>query len=160
MSLHSMEPRERAEWHEEILTDAGVQQHQEIVTDAGVERRERIVHDLAGQRRRRLERVEQTIWLILGLLEGLIGLRVFLKLIAANPEAPFARFVYNLTELFLAPFLGLTASPSADGSVLEVPALIAMLVYALAAWAVVRLLWIVFFPSGRTRRVTYDRERS
>jgi hypothetical protein len=44
----------------------------------------------------------------------------------------------------MTPFFGLTATPSANGSVLELSSLIAMLVYALLAWGIVRVLWIVF----------------
>ena len=49
---------------------------------------------------------------------------------AANPAAGFATFIYNMTAVFLTPFFGLTATPSANGSILEIPTLIAMLVYA------------------------------
>jgi len=44
----------------------------------------------------------------------------------------------------MTPFFGLTARPSANGSVLELSSLIAMLVYALLAWGIIRVLWIVF----------------
>ena len=57
----------------------------------------------------------QLIWLGLGLLEGLLALRIFLKLIGANAENPFAALLYRFTDLFLFPFalvlrdLGMTA---------------------------------------------------
>lgn len=85
------------------------------------------------------------IWLLLGLLEALIMFRVMLKLIAANPDNPFAQLVYNLSNLFVFPFMGLTAAPAAGGAVLELSSLIAMLVYALLAWAVERIVWVIFY---------------
>ncbi|HSJ53827.1 MAG TPA: YggT family protein [Anaerolineae bacterium] len=89
-------------------------------------------------------RFSQVIWLLTGLLVGLIGIRFVLKLLAANPSAGFAQFIYSVTDLFMAPFAGLTATPSASGVVLELPALIAMIVYALLGWLIVRLIWILF----------------
>lgn len=91
----------------------------------------------------------QLVWLLFGVLEALIALRIGLKLIGANPDNPVAALVYSFTSLFLAPFAGLTATPSAGGVVLEVSSVIAMLVYALIAWALERVIWVVFYrPRG------------
>jgi hypothetical protein len=96
------------------------------------------------RRRYNLVRITQIIWLVTSVIEALFTIRVLLKLMAANPAAGFAVFIYNMTAVFLAPFFGLTASPSANDSVLELSTLIAMLVYALLAWGIVRVLWIIF----------------
>jgi hypothetical protein len=96
------------------------------------------------ERHYRLARATQVVWLVTGILESLIGIRILLKLIAANPEAGFATFIYNLTAVFLAPFFGLTAEPEANGAVLEISSLIAMLAYALLTWAIVRVMHIAF----------------
>jgi YggT family protein len=96
------------------------------------------------QRRYTLVRITEIIWLITGFLESLIGIRFVLKLIAANPNAGFAQFIYGMTGPFLVPFHDLTAAPAVAGAVLEIPSLIAMLVYALLAWGIVLILWIVF----------------
>ena len=97
------------------------------------------------------------IWLLFGIVEGLIGLRVLLKLIGANPDNGFASFIYNAAALFLAPFFGLIGSPSAGGMVLEVPSLIAMLVYALLGWLIMRVISQFFFPPATRSTSTYDR---
>jgi YggT family protein len=89
-------------------------------------------------------RFSQVIWLLAGLVVGLIGIRFVLKLLAANPDAGFAQFIYSVTGPFMAPFAGLTAEPSAAGVVLELPAIVAMIVYGLLGWLVVRLVWILF----------------
>lgn len=120
---------------------------------------QRVVAPLAAEAPLRLHQLTELIWLGLGILEGLIGLRVLLKLIAANPDNPFASFIYRITALFLGPFFGLTASPSSGPYVLEVPSLIAMLVYALAAWALVSLIWTLFERRNSRRLITYERER-
>jgi len=99
------------------------------------------------------------IWLGFGLLEVLIGLRVFLKLIAANPGNLFAQFVYALSEPFLIPFFGLTWTPAVGGFVLEIASIIAMIVYALIAWAIVRVITLVFPRSTSRRVVTRHHEK-
>jgi len=99
-------------------------------------------------------RLTELVWLLFGILEALIGLRVFLKLIAANPNNPFAALVYNASTLFVWPFSGLTVTPAAEGMVLDIPSVIAMLVYALVAWVIVRLIWIVFDRAGESTVVS------
>jgi hypothetical protein len=89
------------------------------------------------------------VWLLFGILEAMIGLRILFKLIAANPSSPIAALIYGFTDLFLFPFAGLTATPSAGGMVLEISSFIAMLIYALIAWAIERIIWVIFYrPRG------------
>jgi len=91
-----------------------------------------------------LGKMTQLIWLVAGVLETLFAVRIILKLISANAAAGFAQFITNATAPFLAPFTGLMKNAaSANGSVLEVTTLIAMLVYAFVAWGIVRLVVIV-----------------
>ena len=102
----------------------------------------------------------QFIWLALGLIEGLITMRVVLKLIAANPDSPFSVFIYGITNIFLYPFQGLVGNPASGGSVLEISSLIAMLVYALLFWAFERVVWLVFYrPRGSSVGVTHTTTR-
>lgn len=91
----------------------------------------------------------QLVWLLFGILETLIALRILLKLIAANPASPIAALIYAFTDLFLFPFAGLTATPSAGGMVLELSSLFAMVIYGLIAWAIERIIWVIFYrPRG------------
>lgn len=91
----------------------------------------------------------QWIWLVLGIVEVIIGLRVVLMLIGANPGSPFAAFIYNLSAIILLPFAGLVGAPAAGGMVLELSSIIAMLVYALLAWGLERIVWVSFYrPRG------------
>lgn len=105
---------------------------------------ERLHTQLEAGQRQVLLKLSQFLWLGFGILEGLIGLRIVLKLIAANPRAPFAQLVYQVTQPFLAPFVGLTPTPAANGVVLEVYAIVALFVYALLSVLIERLIWIVF----------------
>lgn len=91
-----------------------------------------------------LRRVSGLINLAFVIVNGLIALRFLLKLMAANPTNPFAALVYFLSGPFVAIFVGLTPTPSFQGIQIEFFDLIAILVYFLLAWAIVRLLWILF----------------
>ena len=95
-----------------------------------------------------LRKITRFIWWATGVLEGLIGLRVVLRMMAANPGNPFASFIYAITDLFLWPFQSLVANPRSDGIVLEISSVIAMMVYLVLAWIVVELLWLLL---GRER---------
>jgi len=140
---------------------AGVEQRERVVTDgAGLQHRERTVQDVGAEYRLKLDKVGQLIWLVFGVVEVAIGVRVLLKLIGANPDNDLARFVYNFAALFLAPFFGLIGSPSAGGMILEVPSLIAMLLYGLLGWAIVRVVLPLFARPTTSSTSTYDRHRS
>lgn len=92
----------------------------------------------------------QLIWLFLGILEALIALRIGLKLIGANPDSPIVALIYGFTNLFLFPFAGMTATPSAGSMVLELSSMFAMLIYGLIGWAVERTVWLIFYrPRGQ-----------
>lgn len=97
-----------------------------------------------GQNLAQFKLSQLVIW-VFGVLEGLLGLRVMLRLLAANPENPVAAFIYRVTSLFIAPFRGLTLQPAAGEFVLEVPTVIAMAVYAILAWALVRAIRILLY---------------
>jgi hypothetical protein len=97
----------------------------------------------------------QLVWLMFGILEVLIALRIGLKLVGANPESPIVALIYGFTYLFLFPFEGLVASPTAGSMVFELSSLFAMLIYALIAWAVERIIWLIFYrPRGPVVGVT------
>ena len=89
------------------------------------------------------ERAAQITYLVLGVVEALIITRVILKLLAANPEAGFVRFIYTVSAPLVAPFQGIFPTPVTQNSVLELSALVAIAVYAVIAWALVRLIAIV-----------------
>lgn len=106
---------------------------------------ERVVVDQSLESRKTANQVASFFYVLFGLLIGSLGLRFLLKLIGANPENIFASALYNITELFLWPFFGITGTPSTQGIVFEVPTLIAIVVYALIAWAVVKLVWLLLY---------------
>jgi uncharacterized protein YggT (Ycf19 family) len=99
-------------------------------------------------------KVQNTIYLLFGILEGLLGIRFVLELLGANPAAGFAQFIYTVTNPFLAPFAGLFGKAHFGGSVFDVSILVAILVYALIAWVLVKIAWLVMGDSRRGVRTT------
>jgi hypothetical protein len=98
-------------------------------------------------------KLTQLIWLLVGLLEAVIALRVIFKLIGVNVANPFAALIYSVSNVFVAPFASLTGAPSAGAMVLEVTSIIAMLVYALIGWGIVRILSVLFYRPRGTMNV-------
>ena len=91
-----------------------------------------------------LRRMIGLIQLAFGILEGTIGLRFILKLMAANPANPFASLIYFITTPFLWMFQGLTRTPSFEGIEIEFFSLVAMVVCALIGWIIIQLMWVLF----------------
>jgi uncharacterized protein YggT (Ycf19 family) len=70
----------------------------------------------------------------------------FLLLFGANPDAPFAEWVYRALNRVMAPFRGLFEPVQLNGdSVLDVSILFAMIVYGIAAMALRALIdWLTY----------------
>jgi len=140
--------RDRYDEREETIVDE----------DGGHVREVKIREDRVAQQRESTVKVVQFITLGVWAVQILIGMRVFLKLIAANPTNAFANFIYNLSELFVWPFTGLTSTPGAEGFVFDLPAIVAMIVYALAGWLITQFIWVLFHRRHTNRISTYKRD--
>ena len=130
-----------------------VDRREEVVVtqQPGYQATEQVTVDVAAERRMGLFQIDRIIWSILTLLEVLLGLRFALKVIAANPDSGFAAFIYGITNPFIAPFASLIGTPSSGAMVLEITTLIAMVIYALIFWGVVRVITIIVDrPGART----------
>src|SRR4051794_38106921 len=112
-------------------------------------------YDPFANRRRSSYKLVQAIWLLFGIVEGLLAIRFVLRLLGANEAAGFARFIYNASGPFVAPFNNLFGNPGSNGSVLELNTIVAILVYMLVAWLVVKVVWLLAGESrSATRSVT------
>lgn len=88
---------------------------------------------------RPLYRGTQIVWYIFSVVEVLLVFRFLLKLLGANPDAGFTALIYMLSYPLAAPFLYVVRSTQVSGSVFEWTTLLAMLVYWVVAWGIVRL---------------------
>lgn len=75
-----------------------------------------------------------------GLIESLLGFRFILKLLGANPAAGFSSFIYRVSYPLAAPFLNVFRISQVQSSVFEWTTLLAMIVYWLIAWGIIKLL--------------------
>lgn len=84
------------------------------------------------------------IWFIYGLVAILLAGRFILKLAGANGSSSFVKLVYSLTSILSKPFDSVfrvkTASTTHFTSVFEPSILVAIIVYGLIAWGIVKLL--------------------
>ena len=126
---------------------------QESTPTVATDRTEATTYDPYADRRATSTKITRTIYLLFGLIEALLVIRFVLKALGANAEAGFAQFVYGITSPLVAPFVGLFGTPqAAGGAVLEVHTLIAVIIYALVAWLLVRGAWLLF-GEGRSASV-------
>ena len=135
------------------INEVAVDRREETVVtqQPGYVAKEQVTRDVAAERRLIFAQVTRVVWAVLGLLEILLGLRFVLKMIAANAASGFGSLIYGASGMFTAPFAGLVSTPASGGNVLEVTTLIAMAVYALFFWLVVRVIGIIADrPSARS----------
>ena len=91
---------------------------------------------------RPLYRGTQIVWYVLGVIEALLAIRFVLKLLGANPAAGFSSFIYGFSHIFVAPFLNVFRITRVESSVFEWTTLLAMIVYYLVAWGIIKLFFM------------------
>ena len=85
---------------------------------------------------------QRIVWFIVGAISIIIALRFVLLLLGANQAAGFTDFVYSLSGIFVAPFIGIFGEPTYGTSVFEISSLLAIAVYLLLGWGIAKLLTI------------------
>ncbi|PKN18976.1 MAG: YggT family protein [Deltaproteobacteria bacterium HGW-Deltaproteobacteria-6] len=89
-----------------------------------------------------LYRGTQVVWYLLGIIEVLLAFRFVLRLLGANPQAGFSRFIYTVSYPFAAPFLKVFQASKVESGVFEWTTLLAMFVFLLIAWGIVKLFFM------------------
>lgn len=86
-------------------------------------------------------RFNQVVWAILAMIEFLLGFRVTLKALGANPGSLFVDIIYTLSYPFAFPFLGIIRTDvSGRGSVFEWSTIVGGIVYFILAYAAMQLI--------------------
>ena len=120
------------------MTDQDVQRSRELA----VAEQQRAI--AAANQNAAVARLVRIIDFIFGVLEVLLALRIVFHALGANPGNPFADLIYGLTSPFVALFSTLFVNPVIGRSaVLELTTIVAMIVYAILAWIIGRILWLV-----------------
>ena len=96
----------------------------------------------------------RVVWFVFGTIEVFIAIRFVLTMLGANAEAGFVKFIYAVSDVFMAPFNAIFSTGSVSGATFEWSALVAIAVYALIAWGLVALIGAV---SPRTHAQTVER---
>jgi YggT family protein len=97
-----------------------------------------------------LDTIRRLVWLLFGVLQALIVLRIILLLLNANEANDIVAFIVNVTDPFVEPFRNmfrLDQVNGASGSVLDIAAIVALI-----AWTLVEalVLGIVSLADRRT----------
>jgi uncharacterized protein YggT (Ycf19 family) len=100
-----------------------------------------------------IDTIRRLVYLLFGVLQALLVLRIVLLLLNANEGNDLVAFIVGITDPFVAPFRGMFSLDevgSAAGSVLDVAAVIALI-----AWTLVEalVLGIVSLADRRTATV-------
>ena len=81
--------------------------------------------------------LSRVVMFVFGVIEVFIAIRFVLTLLGANAEAGFVKFVYGVSDVFMAPFNAIFSTDRVSGATFEWSALVAIAVYALIAWGLV-----------------------
>lgn len=83
--------------------------------------------------------IKRIVYYIGGVIIALIALRFIFLLLGANRGSGFVDFIYDLSGLFVAPFVGIFGEPTFGVSFVETSSLVAIIVYALVTVGVGKL---------------------
>ena len=132
--------------HEEVTTVA-TSQPQQVIRKV-IKQEEPEIKGEAPQKvyetKKTIFRFNQIIWYILGFIEVLLGFRIVLKALGANPLSGFANLIYAVTDPLALPFQGILRTNVTAGSIFEWSTIIAAIVYLCIAWGLVYLLNLIY----------------
>lgn len=91
-----------------------------------------------------IARVVNIVYFLFGIVEVVLVIRVLLHLVAANSGNAFANIIDTFSYPFVMLFTTLVQNPVlGTNSVLEITTIIAMVVWAIVAWMIARLIWLL-----------------
>lgn len=109
---------------------------------------------------RRMRRTSKTIRFIFMVIEIILAFRFFLKLVGANPSSPFGSFLFGLTDPLAAPFESLLANPVVGQSEIELTTLLALVVFPVFGWMVIRGIQLMFYHEQAGQQVVRQKRRT
>jgi len=135
--------------HERRVVQEEVVQPPQGAASSVVDQRTRIEPTPAERAMGNLRRLQQVVWLVFGILTGLIAIRFLLVALGANMTLGFGAFAYVVTQPFVLPFLVLFGDQGkalGRGPYAEFGDLIAIVVYLLLAWVITKVLALIMAP--------------
>lgn len=126
-----------------------------IFEDDKTVRRQRVVESKPSTRSILVTRISQFLWLVLTIIITVLTLRFVFLIIGANQGNAFVNFILRVTDVLVAPFSTILASPTLSGnSVFDIGAIVAIMIYTLVGWAIIYLFQLIFSDVGGARRVS------
>jgi uncharacterized protein YggT (Ycf19 family) len=124
---------------------------------------ERVI-DPAGEKAASVNWLANVIWFIVGLMSILLIVRFILLAVGASETVGFSQLIYGLTDWMVAPFLGIfgqsfTYPGSAGTGVIEFESLLAIVVYVIIGWILVKLAQLALGTNRTTSTVYSDTNR-
>jgi uncharacterized protein YggT (Ycf19 family) len=139
------------------MGDSRVETNRQGYYDAAgnlVQREDQVFDDPYIRRYNGLDRTAQIIYFLLGVLEIMLALRFLFRLLSADTSNGFANFIFNFTSPFVVPFNGIFNDQALTRTgVFEFSTLLAMAIYALIAYGIVKLLYVLLAPNRSTEEV-------
>ena len=83
---------------------------------------------------------QRFVWFVVGIIDALIAIRFVLLLLGANQSAGFVDFIYGVTNVLVAPFVGIFGQPTFGSFVFDWSSILAVIVYSLIALGIVKLI--------------------
>jgi len=83
---------------------------------------------------------QRVIYYIGGFIIALLFVRLLLQLLGASEGSDFVGFIYTVTSLFVAPFVGIFGEPTFGTSQFETSTFVAIIVYALVTVGIAKLI--------------------
>lgn len=122
------------------------------------------VVDPAAERAASVDWFGRVIWFVVGLADILLAIRFVLLMAGANRGTGFAELIYGITNPLVAPFAGLfgraiTYPGAAATGVIEWESLVAILVWSLVGFAVVKIADLLLGTNRNRGVVVNDVER-
>lgn len=96
--------------------------------------------------------IQALVSIIIGAIEFFLGIRFLLRLLGANPNAPFVQWIYDMTQPLMAPFENLLPTSRVEGFVFDFTVLFALGVYVFLGYLVMQIVaYINYATDTRTR---------
>ena len=89
-----------------------------------------------------IEKIIQLVWFVVGFINVILGLRIIFLLFNAQ-QSGFTGALYSITRPFVMPFNGIFPAPGQGNTYFDTAALVAIIIFSLAAWGAVTLIRII-----------------
>ncbi len=95
------------------------------------------------EKKKTIFRTHQIIWYIVGVIEVLLGFRMTLKALGANPVSIFTSLIYTLSDPLVIPFRGILPPSGSITATFEWSTIIAAVVYLVLAFGIIELIRLI-----------------